>query len=145
METLTTIVQYAYLNCKRNTTEIISSTTNRERAMNVVLVVFLLVIFDHANVIGIFVVFLLLVGRIEDIVSVWIISDSGTRLTRQYRHLVHCIYNKFFVLDIFIYYSLEYIYILHSKPIYLFDISTRRTYSCALYSYYLCIYYFLLT
>ena len=59
METLTTIVQYAYLNCKRSTTEITSSTTNRERAMNVVLVVFLLVIFDHANVIGIFVVFLL--------------------------------------------------------------------------------------
>ena len=50
--------------------------------------------------------------------SVWIISDSGTRLTRQYRHLVHCIYNKFFVLDIFIYYSLEYIYILHSKAIF---------------------------
>ena len=59
METWTTIVQYAYLNCKRSTTEVISSTTNRERATNVVLVVFLLVIFDHANVKGIFVVFLL--------------------------------------------------------------------------------------
>ena len=56
METWTTIVQYAYLNCKRSTTEVISSTTNRERAMNVVLVVFL---FYHANVKGIFVVFLL--------------------------------------------------------------------------------------
>ena len=59
METLTTIVQYAYLNCNRTMTEVISSTTNREHAMNVVLVVFFLVIFDHANVIGIFVVFLL--------------------------------------------------------------------------------------
>ena len=48
----------------------------------------------------------------------------------QYRHFVHCIYNKFFLLDIFIYYSLEYIYIFHSKAIYLFDISTRHTYSC---------------
>ena len=40
-------------------TEIISSTTNRERAMNLVLVVFLLVIFAHENVIGIFVVFVI--------------------------------------------------------------------------------------
>ena len=57
METLTTIVQYAYLNCMRSTTEVISSMTNRECAMNLVLVVFLLVIFDYENVIGIFVVF----------------------------------------------------------------------------------------
>ena len=57
METWTTIVQYAYLNCKRSTTEAISSTINRERATNVALVVFL---FYHANnVKGIFVVFLL--------------------------------------------------------------------------------------
>ena len=59
METLTTIVQYAYLNCMRSTTEVISSTTNREHAMNLVLVVFLLVIFDYENVIGRFVVFVL--------------------------------------------------------------------------------------
>ena len=59
METLTTIVQYTYLNCMRSTTEVISSTTNRERAMNLVLVVFLLVIFDYKNVIGIFVVFVI--------------------------------------------------------------------------------------
>ena len=57
METLTTIVQYAYLNCMKSMTEIISLTTNRERAMNVVLLVSLLVIFDHGNVIGMFVVF----------------------------------------------------------------------------------------
>ena len=73
------------------------------------------------------------IGRIKDIVSVWIISDSRTRLTRQYRHLVHCIYNKFIVLHIFIYYSLEYIYIFHSKAIYLYDISTRRTKYILLY------------
>ena len=71
-----------------------------------------------------------LVGRIEDIVSVWIISDSGTRPRRKYQHFVHCTYNKVFLLDIFIYYSLEYIYIFHSKAIYLFDISTRHMYSC---------------
>ena len=56
METWTTIVQYAYVNCKRSMTEVISSMTNRERATNVVLVVFL---FYHANVKGILVVFLL--------------------------------------------------------------------------------------
>ena len=59
MEILTRIVQYAYLNCMRSTTEIISSMTNRARAMNLVLVVFLLVIIDHENVIGIFVVFVI--------------------------------------------------------------------------------------
>ena len=59
METLTRIVQYAYLNCTRIMTEIISSMTNREHAMNLVLVVFLLVIIDHENVIGIFVVFVI--------------------------------------------------------------------------------------
>ena len=53
METLTRIVQYAYLDCIRRTTEIITSMTNRERAMDLVLVVFLLVI-DHENVIGMF-------------------------------------------------------------------------------------------
>ena len=128
METLKRIVQYAYLNCRRSTTEIITSTTNRERALDLILVVFLLVI-DHENVIRVE-YWVCLVGRIEDIVSVWIISDSGTCPRRKYRHFVHCIYNKFFLLDIFIYYSLEYIYIFHSKAIYLFDISTRRTYSC---------------
>ena len=56
METLTRIVQYAYLNCTRSMTEIITSMTNRERAMDLILVVFLLVI-DHENVIGIFGVF----------------------------------------------------------------------------------------
>ena len=59
METLTTIVQYAYLNCMRSTTEVISSTTNREHAMNLVVDVFLLVIFDYENVIGILVVFVI--------------------------------------------------------------------------------------
>ena len=68
-----------------------------------------------------------MVGRIEDIVSLWRISDSGTCPRRKYRRFVHCIYNKFFLLDIFIYYSLEYIYIFHSKAIYLFGISTRCT------------------
>ena len=56
METLTRIFQYAYPNCMRSMTEIITSMTNREHAMDLVLVVFLLVI-DHENVIGIFVVF----------------------------------------------------------------------------------------
>ena len=59
METLTTIVQSAYLNCMRSMTEVISSMANRECAMNLVLVVFLLVIFDYENVIGIFVVFVI--------------------------------------------------------------------------------------
>ena len=51
METLTRIVQYTYLNCTRRRTEIITSMTNRERAMDLILVLFLLVI-DHENVIG---------------------------------------------------------------------------------------------
>ena len=59
METLTTIVQSAYLNCMRSMTEVISSMANRECTMNLVLVVFLLVIFDNENVIGIFVVFVI--------------------------------------------------------------------------------------
>ena len=126
METWTTIVQYAYLNCKRSTTEAMSSTINGERATNVVLVVFL---FYHANNVRkeYLLCFCYFVGRIKDIVSVWIISDSRTRLTRQYRHLVHCIYNNFIVLHIFIYYSLEYVYIFHSKAIDLYVISTSRT------------------
>ena len=92
--------------------------------MDLVLVVFLLVI-DLENVIGMFGVWCL-VGRIEDIVSLWRISNSRTRPKRKYQHFVHCIYNKFFLLDIFIYYSLDNIYIFHSKAIYLFDISTRH-------------------
>ena len=42
-----------------------------------------------------------------------------------YSYIVY-IYNIFFLLNIFIYYSLEYIYIFHSKDIYLFDISSRH-------------------
>ena len=103
-----------------------SSTINRERATNVVLVVFL---FYHANNVRkeYLLCFCCFVRRINDIVSVWIIRDSRTRLTRQYRHLVHRIYNNFIVLHIFSYYSLEYIYIFHSKIIYLYDIYTSRT------------------
>ena len=56
METLTRIVQHACLNCTRSMTEIITSTTNKEHTMDLILVVFLLVI-DHENVIGIFGVF----------------------------------------------------------------------------------------
>ena len=94
--------------------------TNRVCAMDLVHVVFLLVI-DHENVIGLF-------GRKnrEVIVSLLRISDSGTQPRRKYRHFAHCIYNIFFLLDVFIYYSLDYIYIFHSKDIYLFDISTRH-------------------
>ena len=50
--------------------------------MDLVLVVFLSVI-DHENVIEYWVC---LVGRIEDIVSVWIISDSRTCPRRKYWH-----------------------------------------------------------
>ena len=56
METLTSTVQYAYLNCTRRTTEIITSMTNRERAMDLV-PAFCLLVIDHENVIGIFGVF----------------------------------------------------------------------------------------
>ena len=94
--------------------------TNTVSAMDLVLVVFLLVI-DHENVIGMFAR-----KNREVIVSLLRISNSGTQPRRKYWHFAHCIYNIFFLLDIFIYYSLDYIYIFHSKDIYLFDISTRH-------------------
>ena len=104
-------------------TEIITSMTNRECAMDLILVAFLLII-DHENVIECWVC---LVGRIEDIVSVWIISDSGTHPRRKYQHFVHCIYNKVFWIYLFIMHWSIFIFSipkLYIYSIFLLDVCT---------------------